>query len=327
MKVLVTGGAGYIGSHAVRELDRGGHEVVVLDNMSRGHRGAVRGYTLHEVDLVDREAVRGVFEEEKPDAVMHFAALSLVGESVKKPAKYWRANILGGLNLLDSMNETGAKLFVFSSTAAVYGIPETEIISEDHPTRPINPYGASKLAFERVLADYRAAYGLGYVVLRYFNAAGADAAGDIGEDHEPESHLIPIVLSVALGERESVTIFGDDYPTPDGTCIRDFIHVSDLASAHVLALEKMRPGSAHTYNLGNGSGQSVREVIEAARRVTGKEIPAVVGARRPGDPPRLVASSKACMEALGWRPQKAQLETIIETAWKWHSTHPDGFGD
>jgi len=327
MKVLVTGGAGYIGSHAVRELDRGGHEVVVLDNMSRGHRGAVRGYTLHEVDLLDREAVRGVFEEEKPDAVMHFAALSLVGESVKKPAKYWRANILGGLNLLDSMNETGAKLFVFSSTAAVYGIPETEIISEDHPTRPINPYGASKLAFERVLADYRAAYGLGYVVLRYFNAAGADAAGDIGEDHEPESHLIPIVLSVALGERESVTIFGDDYPTPDGTCIRDFIHVSDLASAHVLALEKMRPGSAHTYNLGNGSGQSVREVIEAARRVTGKEIPAVVGARRPGDPPRLVASSKACMEALGWRPQKAQLETIIETAWKWHSTHPDGFGD
>ena len=327
MKVLVTGGAGYIGSHAARELARGGHKVIILDNLSKGHRGAIIGNTLYEVDLLDGHAVRAVFEAEKPEAVMHFAALSLVGESVENPAKYWRTNILGGLNLLDAMNQTGVKLFVFSSTAAVYGIPEAEVISEDHFTRPITPYGRSKLAFERVLDDYRAAYGLGYVVLRYFNAAGADAAADIGEDHTPETHLIPIVLSVALGGREAVTIFGDDYPTPDGTCIRDFIHVSDLASAHVLAVENLKGGSGSVYNLGNGSGQSVKEVIEAARRVTGKEIPAVIGARRPGDPPSLVASSRACMNGLGWRPKRAGLETILESAWKWHTTHPNGFSD
>ena len=326
MNVLVTGGAGYIGSHVVRRLIEAGHRVRVYDNLSEGHAAAVPAETLFVGDLMDEDRlVEGLADGF--DCVMHFAAHCYVGESMEAPEKYYRNNVVGSLRLLSAMRKAGAGRIVFSSSAATYGEPDEVPIPEDHPTRPINAYGQTKLDFEHALRYYAGAYGLGYVALRYFNAAGAAPDAHIGEDHDPETHLVPIVLEAALGRRDAVKIFGSDYPTPDGTCVRDYIHVWDLAQAHILAMEAIETGSGRTYNLGNGSGYSVREVIETARRVTGRKISAVDVPRRPGDPPALVASSRRIAQELGWTPEFPDLQTIIETAWRWHQAHPDGYGD
>ncbi len=328
MAILVTGGAGYIGSHAVADLLDSGYEVVVVDNLSRGHRKAVLGGTLYEGDLRDRSFLRSVFEKHTIESVVHFAADSQVGESMADPLKYYANNIAGGVSLLECMREFRAGGIVFSSTAATYGDPLRVPISEDDPTVPTNPYGETKLAFERCLKWAEKAYGIRHVVLRYFNAAGAHTRVEIGEDHAAESHLIPLVLQVALGQRPEVQILGDDYPTPDGTCVRDYIHVEDLAQAHVLALRRLAAGQGSgIFNLGNGSGFSVRQVIETARQVTGHAVGARVGARRPGDPPQLVASSEKARKVLGWQPKYADLETIVRTAWDWHRKHPKGYGE
>ena len=284
MRILVVGGAGYIGSHAVRRLLAGGHEVCVLDNLAAGHREAVPEGLLTVGDLMDRDGLAAILKAGAFDGVMHFAAHTSVPESVADPAKYYRNNVVGSLNLLDAMRAAGVARIVFSSTAATYGIPAEVPIKESAPKQPINPYGFTKLVIETALADYARAYGLGFAALRYFNACGAAADASIGEDHAPESHLIPLVLQVALGQRESVSIFGTDYPTPDGTCVRDYIHVEDLAEAHALVLEQIRPGAGLTYNLATGTGYSVRQVVEAARRVTGLPIPTVEKPRRDGDP-------------------------------------------
>jgi len=326
MNIFVTGGAGYIGSHTVRLLLEAGHKVRVFDNLSEGHAAAVPEGLLMEGDLADErrlaEALAGGF-----DAVVHFAASCAVGESMANPEKYYWNNVVASLRLLAAMRQAGVGRIVFSSTAAAYGNPVRTPITEDHPTEPINVYGRTKLDFEHALASYAAAYGLGYASLRYFNAAGAAPDARIGEDHDPETHLIPIVLQAALGRRDAVAIFGTDYPTPDGTCIRDYIHVYDLAQAHILALEAIRPGKGLVFNLGNGAGYSVREVIEAARRVTGRPVPTKEGPRRAGDPAVLVASSEHIRRVLGWKPRYPALDTIIETAWRWHREHPDGYGD
>ena len=316
--ILVTGGAGYIGSHTIKVLLGRGHEVVALDNLSTGHRELVLCDEFVEVDLLDYPALEEVFSRYPVRSVIHFAARTAVGESVENPRVYYETNVVGGLNLLRAMAEGGVEEIIFSSSAAVYGDPETLPIPEDHPKRPKSPYGRTKWIFEEILADYARAYGLRYVALRYFNAAGSDPDGRIGEWHDPEPHLIPIVLEAALGLRDHVEIFGTDYDTPDGTCIRDFIHVVDLAEAHVLALERLREGRVGTaYNLGTGTGHSVREVIEACRRVTGREIPVVEGPRRPGDPPALVADPTKARRELGWEPRFTSLEEIIATAWRW----------
>jgi UDP-glucose 4-epimerase len=327
MNILVTGGAGYVGSHAARLLVRAGHEVWVYDNLGRGHRGAALPNRLIEGELSDRDKVAAALREKKIEAVMHFAAFALVGESVAQPALYYQNNIVATCHLLEAMRAAGVAKFVFSSTTATYGAPDRIPITEDEPQQPINPYGFSKLVIERALADYAQAYGWSYAALRYFNAAGASPDGDLGEDHDPESHLIPIVLQVALGQREKITIFGDDYPTPDGTCIRDYIHVDDLGDAHVKALDRLAPSKTFQLNLGTGRGHSVREVIEACRRVTGHEIPEIMGQRRPGDPPELVADSSLAQKTLDWKPRYPELETIVETAWRWHRAHPQGYGD
>ena len=327
MRVLVTGGAGYIGSHTVRRLVSDGHEPIVYDNLSEGHRAAVGDCRLVEGDLADRELMASVMADEGIEAVIHFAAHCAVGESVENPAKYYRNNIVNGVILLDAMIAANVGRIVFSSTAATYGIPSHCPIDEDQPKVPCNPYGRSKLHFEEMLAEYGDAYGIGSVALRYFNAAGASPDGDIGEDHEPETHLIPIVLQVALGQREQVQIYGTDYGTPDGTCVRDYIHVDDLADAHIRAMAQIEPGTAAAYNMGNGQGYSVLEVIEKAREITGHEIPAKEAPRRPGDPPALVASSEKIMTVLGWRPELPTLGDIIATAWHWHQAHPQGYGD
>lgn len=319
MKVLVTGGAGYIGSHAVRALKQAGDEVVVLDNLIYGHKELAQGEPLIVGDLRDEALLRRVFSEHRFDAVMHFAAYAYVGESVQNPAKYYRNNVASTLNLLDAMREANVHLFIFSSTCATYGEPKEIPIPETHPQNPINPYGASKLMVERILQDYDRAYGLNYVSLRYFNAAGADEAGDIGEDHNPETHLIPLTLDAALGRRPHITIYGADYDTPDGTCVRDYIHVSDLAQAHLLGLRYLaNGGKSDVFNLGNGNGFSVREVIETAEKVTGKAIRVVEGERRAGDPARLVGCAEKAKAILGWEPKFTRLETIVATAWKWH---------
>ena len=325
MRVLVTGGAGYVGSHSVRWLARAGHDVSVYDNLSRGHRRAVPEGRLIEGQLHDRPRLVEAMRQWRIEAVMHFAALAYVGESVTDPAKYYQNNVAGSLNLLEAMREAGVGRLVFSSTTATYGVPQRIPITEEEPQQPINPYGFSKLVVERAMADYAVAYGLGYAALRYFNAAGASPEGDLGEDHDPETHLIPIVLEVAQGQRPHVTVFGDDYPTPDGTCIRDYIHVDDLAAAHVLALEKLEPGQGLKLNLGTGRGYSVHELIEACRRVTGHAIPSQIGARRAGDPPELVADSTKARRELSWQPQYTDAESIIRTAWKWHASHPRGY--
>jgi UDP-glucose-4-epimerase GalE len=315
MRVLVTGGAGYIGSHAVRALKRAGHEVVILDNLSRGFRELARGFELIEADLLDpvavAEAVAG------SDAVMHFAALASVAESVEKPDIYFRNNMSGGMNLLNAARDAGVRYFVFSSTAAVYGMPERSPIPEETPREPINPYGSSKLFFEYALAAYDAAYGIRSARLRYFNAAGADESGEIGELHDPETHLIPVILQALTGKRKEVVIFGDDYPTQDGTCLRDYIHVQDLVDAHVLALEKLADGAeSMSLNLGTGSGLTVREIVDAVERVTGKKVPVRIGARRPGDPPALVAEPSRAEKLLGWKAKRG-LDEIVSSAWKW----------
>ncbi|HZZ71174.1 MAG TPA: UDP-glucose 4-epimerase GalE [Pirellulales bacterium] len=327
MRILVTGGAGYIGSHATRLLERAGHDVWVFDNLVLGHRRAVDSRRLIVGDLLDRPSLTKVLHDHQIEAVLHFAAFSQVPESVSDPARYYQNNVGGSLNLLEAMRACGVRRIVFSSTAATYGIPEHLPITEQEPQRPINPYGFCKLVIEQALHDYATAYGLGYAALRYFNAAGASPDGDIGEDHQPESHLIPLVLQAALGQRPQITIFGDDYPTPDGTCIRDYIHVDDLGQYHVRALECLQPGAELRLNLGIGRGYSVQAVIEACRRVTGKTIRIARGARRPGDPPELVADPAAAQRLLGVHTGLSDLETIVETAWKWHQSHPHGYND
>ena len=318
MHILVCGGAGYVGSHACLALARAGHEVTVLDNMLTGHREAVRWGRLVDADILKPETLDAAFDREV-DAVMHFCARSLVGESVSDPYAYYQNNVTGTVNLLEAMRRHGVDRVVFSSTAAVFGNPVSDMIDEEHPKNPINPYGASKLMVERVLADAANAYGLRSVALRYCNAAGAAADEGIGESHEPETHLIPNALKAAAGEGAGLKVFGNDYPTPDGTCVRDYVHVLDLADAHLRALDWMdlEPG-AHRFNLGNGNGFSVLEVIEAARKVTGRKIPYEIGPRRAGDPPVLVASSAQAREKLGWMPKFNRIEPIIETAWAWH---------
>jgi UDP-glucose 4-epimerase len=327
MNILVTGGAGYIGSHTVLELVGRGHRVVVLDNLSKGHRAALQGVELVHGDTGDSVLVRELFKKHGVEAVVHFAASSLVGESVRQPAAYYHNNVIKGLALLDAMVESGVRCLVFSSTAAVYGEPVEVPIPEGHPTVPTNPYGATKLALEGAMRWYGEAYGLRCVSLRYFNAAGADPSGEIGEDHDPETHLIPLVLKAAAGLLPHLEVFGTDYPTPDGTCVRDYIHVIDLAAAHVLALDALAAGApSAVYNLGNGNGYSVLEVIQAAEEVAGRPINVRYGPRRPGDPASLVAGSAKIMDKLGWQPRFADLKVIIDTAWRWHSTHPHGFG-
>nr|WP_225938535.1 UDP-glucose 4-epimerase GalE [Leptothermofonsia sichuanensis] len=320
--VLVTGGAGYIGSHAVLALKQAGYEVVILDNLVYGHRDIAEAVLKVELvvgDTCDRTLLDQLFASREIAAVMHFAAFAYVGESVTDPAKYYHNNFVGTLTLLEAMLAASIKTFVFSSTCATYGVPQEVPIPENHPQNPINPYGATKLMVERVLQDFHQAYDFKSVCFRYFNAAGADPEGRLGEDHNPETHLIPLVLLTALGQRQSVSIFGTDYPTPDGTCIRDYIHVADLAQAHVLGLDYLlKGGETAAFNLGNGNGFSVREVIETARQVTGREILAVECDRRPGDPPALVGSSDLARTVLGWNPQYADLNVILTHAWNWH---------
>jgi UDP-glucose 4-epimerase len=327
MRVLVTGGAGYVGSHAAKLLDASGHDVVIVDNLAEGHKKSVGKIPMVLADLLDRERMVAVLEENAIEAVMHFAALAYVGVSVKEPAKYYQNNVVGTLSLLDAMRAAKVDRIVFSSTCATYGIPQRVPITEYHPQNPISPYGFTKLVIEHALADYGHAYGFGYAALRYFNASGAAADGTIGEDHDPETHLIPIILQVALGQREYVEIFGTDYPTPDGTCVRDYIHVDDLASAHLLALEKLTPGMQLKLNLGTGRGASVKEVIDLCRDVTGKQIATRTAPRREGDPPELVADPSAAKRELGWQAKHMSMREIIESAWSWHSKHPQGYGD
>ena len=318
-KVLVVGGAGYIGSHMVRLLTEAGHEAVVFDNLSQGHRAALGEVELIEGDLLDPRDLEAAFEGRDIDAVIHFAALIAVGNSVIDPGGYYRNNVCGTLNLLEAMRAAGVHKLVFSSTAAVFGNPQSERLSEDHPRQPINPYGWSKRMVEQMLADMATAWGLNSVALRYFNAAGAHVSGRIGEAHDPETHLVPVVLLAALGLKDGLKLFGDDYDTPDGTCVRDYIHVSDLASAHLKALEFMDGNpAAHAFNLGNGSGFSNREVVKFAREVTGSAIPVEIAPRRAGDPARLVADSTRAREILGWTPEHPTLRDIIESAWAWH---------
>lgn len=327
MAILVTGGAGYIGSHTVAELLAHGEEVIVIDNLRTGHKRAVIGGAFYRGDIRDRAFLNRVFRRHEIEAVIHFAAKSQVGESVNDPLGYYENNVIGTHALVAAMAAHGLKKAVFSSTAAVYGEPQRIPILEDDTTLPTNPYGDTKLAMEKMFRWCDQAYGLKSVSLRYFNAAGAHPEAVIGEDHTPESHLIPIILQVALSQRERIDIFGDDYPTPDGTCIRDYIHVMDLANAHWLALQYLRrDGRSDVFNLGNGTGFSVRQVIETARQVTGHPIPAAVLTCRAGDPAVLVASSEKARRELGWQPELPELEAIIESAWRWHQSHPKGYG-
>jgi len=325
--VLVVGGAGYIGSHMVRLLDSAGHQVVTLDNLSEGHRKAVVAGKLVVGVMSDRSLVESLLRDERIEAVIHFAASALVGESVTHPAKYYRNNVVATYELLEAMRACDVRRIVFSSTCATYGQPLVVPIRETEKQEPVNPYGFTKLVIEHMLEDYARAYGFGFAALRYFNACGASIDSLIGEDHQPESHLIPIVLQVALGQRKAVTVFGRDYPTSDGTCIRDYIHVDDLGAAHLAALQKLQQGEGIKLNLGTGRGYSVLEVIETCRRITGHAIPAIWGERRPGDPAELVADAAAAREVLGWTPRYTDLDGIVDTAWRWHRTHPQGYAD
>lgn len=329
MNILVCGGAGYIGSHTVYELIERGHSVVVVDSLIKGHKAAVHNDAKFYLgDIRDEEFMDRVFKENNIDAVIDFAAFSLVGESVNEPFKYYENNVYGTLKLLEAMERAGVKKIVFSSTAATYGEPENDIIVESDKTNPTNPYGETKLTVEKMLKWADNAYGIKFVALRYFNAAGAHISGKIGEDHSPETHLIPIILQTALGQREKMFIFGDDYDTPDGTCVRDYIHVTDLADAHIKALEKLfKTNESGIYNLGNGKGFSVKEVIEKAKKVTGKDFKVEIEARRNGDPSTLIASSEKAIKELGWKPKFNTLDKIIETAWNWHKDHKNGYED
>ncbi|MFN8132108.1 MAG: UDP-glucose 4-epimerase GalE [Solirubrobacteraceae bacterium] len=323
MRVLVIGGAGYIGSIVASQLLDAGHEVVVLDNLSQGHRAAVHPDTeLREVDILDAPALTAAAGDGF-DAAMHFAALALVSESVAHPERYWRTNVCGSLNVLDALRAGGVPRLVFSSTCATYGLPESVPMDESTPTAPVNPYGATKLTVDRMIGDHCAAHGLAAVSLRYFNVAGA--RGPFGEDHDPETHLIPNLLRAATGQLERFEIYGTDYPTPDGTAIRDYIHVEDLGAAHLLALGHAGAGTHDIFNLGNGNGFSVQEVLDVARDVTGADIPAVEQPRRPGDPPALVGAAGKARSVLGWEPRKPGLETMVSDAWAWHLAHPHGY--
>ncbi|SHJ93942.1 UDP-galactose 4-epimerase [Geosporobacter subterraneus DSM 17957] len=327
MAVLVCGGAGYIGSHCVYALVDAKEDVVVIDNLQTGHRDAVHSDAkFYQGDIRDKEFLNRVFEENQIEAVIHFAANSLVGVSIHEPLTYYNNNVYGAVVLLETMERHGVKKIVFSSTAAIYGEPENIPILETDRTKPTNPYGETKLAVEKMMKWADEAYGIKYIILRYFNVAGAHESGSIGEDHRPETHLIPLILQVPLEQRTHITVFGQDYETPDGTCIRDYIHIMDLVDAHILALGKLREGgNSAVYNLGNGEGFSVKEVIEAARRVTAHPIPAELGERRAGDPSRLIASSEKAKQDLGWSPRFNAIEEIIASAWKWHQSHPQGF--
>jgi UDP-glucose-4-epimerase GalE len=329
MSVLVAGGAGYIGSHAVKVLRAAGEEVVIYDSLCAGHRAAAKlaGAPLEQGDIRDTARLRDVMQAHRVDAVMHFAALLSVGDSVRDPAGYYDTNVTGTLSVLRAMADCGVKRFIVSSTAATFGNPVETPITEDHPQRPINAYGETKLAIERALPHFERAYGISWTALRYFNAAGADPDGVLGEDHDPEIHVIPRAIDAALG-RGNFAIYGDDYETPDGTCLRDYVHVNDLASAHLLALQSLRGGAPSTaYNLGNGRPVSVREVVTAVERVTGRAVPAGVAPRRPGDPGVLFASSERIRRALGWKPAFEALDVIVETAFRWRETHPRGYQD
>ena len=325
--ILVVGGAGYIGSYMCKYLSKNGYHPVILDNLIYGHREAVKWGSFFKGSMDDSALLDQIFSEHQIAAVMHFAAFCYVGESVLQPARYYRNNVANTLNLLEFMNKRGVRSFIFSSSCATYGEPVEIPITENHTQNPINPYGRSKLMVEQIMEDFSHAYKSECVSLRYFNAAGADPDGELGEDHNPETHLIPLVLKTAIGKREMINIFGDDYPTKDGTCIRDYIHIDDLAQAHLLALKRLLSGlPGGCFNLGNGSGHSVMQLIETARKVTGKTIPSKVVDRRPGDPAVLIGSSEKAIKTLGWHPRFPELETIIETAWKWHKNHPNGYG-
>lgn len=328
MKLLVTGGAGYIGSHTVRALQKAGHTPIIVDNFSRGHRDSVPTDELCiEMDIADSTLVE-VMKEHEIEGVMHFAAHSQVGESMVNPSIYYDNNVVGSYRLIESARQAGVKHFVFSSTAAVYGEPEIVPIKEDAKLEPTNVYGRTKLMIEQMLSDYSKIYGMTYVALRYFNAAGADPSGEIGEDHTPETHLIPLVLDAALGKRPHITVFGTDYPTEDGTCVRDYIHVNDLASAHVLAMNYLHDGGESTvFNLGSGNGFSVKAIIETAKEVTGIDIPVEYGDRRAGDPGTLIASSDKIKSVLGWNPVFSNVKDVLKDAWGWHQSHPNGYDD
>ena len=327
--LLVTGGAGYVGSHTVRALAASDHRVVILDDLSEGHAAAAGDIEIVRADLaapVTAGKLDEIFAKERFDAVLHFGAKAYVGESVTDPEKYYRNNVVGGLQLLSAMARHEVPALIFSSTCATYGVPERVPIDEDHPQHPINPYGRTKLVFEWALKDFEQAHGIRHVNLRYFNAAGAHENGELGEDHRPETHLIPLVCEAALGRRDKLFVFGDDYDTPDGTCIRDYVHVQDLADAHVLALDYLRASGASTsFNLGTGTGHSVLEVIEAVKRVSGRDVPYEIAPRREGDPPRLVATSEKIRRELGWNPRFESLERIVETAWAFKERFPDGY--
>ncbi|VTR99639.1 udp-glucose 4-epimerase : UDP-glucose 4-epimerase OS=Coraliomargarita akajimensis (strain DSM 45221 / IAM 15411 / JCM 23193 / KCTC 12865) GN=Caka_1849 PE=3 SV=1: Epimerase: Epimerase_Csub [Gemmata massiliana] len=327
MRILVTGGAGYIGSHTVRHLLANGHEVTVFDSLEYGHRQAVPAESLVVGNLRDIDHLDQLLVVNRIEAVVHFAAFAYVGESVTNPAKYYTNNLIYSLQLLDRCRRNGIQKFVFSSTCATYGVPDRVPITEEAPQAPVNPYGHTKLAFEHALSDYASAYPFGFCALRYFNAAGAAADGSIGEDHTPETHLIPLVFQAATGKIPHVTVLGTDYPTPDGTCVRDYVHVDDLATAHALALDKIAPGSKLAYNVGLGRGYSVREVIAAVEAVTGLKVPVKEGPRRAGDPPVLVANADKIRRELGWSAKYDSLRAILDTAWRWHQSHPNGFGE
>lgn len=328
MSILITGGAGYIGSHTVKYFLEKNEDVIVVDNLQSGHKEAIKTDKFYEIDIRDKELLDKVFKSHNIEAVIHFAANSLVGESMEKPYEYYHNNVFGMMCLLDVIRENNVNKIVFSSTAATYGEPKNIPILEENETNPTNTYGETKLAMEKMMKWFDQAYGIKYVSLRYFNAAGAHESGSIGESHNPETHLIPLVLQVPLGKRDEIFMFGDDYPTEDGTCVRDYIHVMDLASAHYQALKYLRKGNySDIFNLGNGNGYSVKEVIEMTRKVTGHAIPAEVKERRAGDPAVLIASSEKAKNVLGWKPQYDSLEKIISDAWKWHRNHPNGYNE
>ncbi|MEC7257753.1 MAG: UDP-glucose 4-epimerase GalE [Pseudomonadota bacterium] len=327
MKILITGGAGYVGSACLRHVAAQGHEVLAYDNLGMGHRAAVDGHPLVVGDIADTALLTQTLGDFGADAVMHFAAATYVGESVENPEVHYRNNVAGSLSLLTAMRAAGVQRMLFSSTCATYGMAQSDTMSETTPLDPFSPYARTKLAVEWMIRDFAHAYGMGFTLLRYFNAAGGDPDGRHGEDHTPESHLIPLVLQVPLGQRDRIMVFGDDYATPDGTCIRDYVHTRDLASAHLLAIEATEPGTGEVYNIGTGNGQSVMQIIRACEQVTGQTIPFEIAPRRPGDPPRLVAEPTKLKTRLGWTPQYAEVEQIVETAWAWHQAHPEGYAD
>ena len=326
MRILVTGGAGYVGSACLRYMAGKGHEVMAFDNLVMGHRAAVDGHPLVTGDIADTDLLTGTLRDFRADAVMHFAAATYVGESVADPEYHYRNNVGGTLSLLNAMRAAGVGRMLFSSTCATYGMTQSETMSEATPQAPFSPYARTKLAVEWMVRDFAAAYGMGFTLLRYFNASGADADGRHGEDHRPENHLIPLVLQVPLGQRDEIRVFGDTYPTPDGTCIRDYVHTRDLASAHLLAIEATTEGTADVFNIGTGNGQSVMDIIKACEAVTGQPIARTIVGARPGDPPRLVAEPTKLKTQLGWTPEYTDIKDTIATAWAWHQAHPDGYG-